>query len=495
MEFGLINWIVLGVYLAAMVLMGVFLAGKQKTTEDFFLGGRKMPWLAVGMSMFASLTSATTYMGVPGFAYKQNIAMIFGVVTSLLVAPILVTLFYPFYRRLRVTTSYEYIYLRYGKSARYAVATLFILNRIGWLGLVLYAPALAMSVATGMNQVLAICLMGLLAVTYTVLGGLAADVWTDVVQFIIMIGGALWVAIALAYAVPGGTPAIIHAAVGTGKFDVMDMWEFGKLTALSATVGWFFVFMNDYGTDQVTVQRLLAVRTDRGVTLAIVFNAINDLAVNGLLIFVGIGVFAYFQAFPDRLTAGLSTDMMLPYYVMHALPVGVSGLVITAIFAAAMSSMDSGISSIATVVVNDFVKPMRKAVATDAADMALARWLTFAIGIVSTVAAVYAARIGNIVEMWMNIMGLFGAPVLGMFVLGMLTRRAHFVGWLVGAVAAIVAVLWLQQWSTIMAVWYFPISFAITSIVGYVASTVAVRSPAPVDLTVWRKKGPAGPTA
>lgn len=486
-EFGLVNWIVLGVYLVAMILIGVFLAGKQKTTEDFFLGGRRMPWLAVGMSMFASLTSATTYMGVPGFAYKQNIAMVFGAMTSLLLAPILVTLFYPFYRRLKVTTSYEYIYLRYGKPARYAVATLFLLNRIGWLGLVLYAPALALSVATGMNQLLAICLMGLLAVTYTVLGGLSADVWTDVVQFVIMIGGAVWVAIDLAWSVPGGTPAIINVAQEAGKLSVMNWWDFGSLTAMSAVIAWFFFLMNDYGTDQVTVQRLLAVRTDKGVTLAVVFNAINDLVVNALLIFIGIGVFAYFKAFPDRLAEGVGTDVILPYYIMHALPVGVSGLVVTAIFAAAMSSMDSGISSIATVIVNDFVRPMRKTRATDAEEMVLARWLTLAIGLISTVAAVYAARIGNIVETWMNIMGLFAAPVLGIFVLGMLTKRTHFVGWLVGAIMAIAAILCLQKWTNIMAVWYFPISFVVTAGCGYMASMIVKGPSAPPDLTVWRR--------
>jgi Na+/proline symporter len=170
-EFGVLNTGILVVYLAGMVSIGVVLAGRQRTTEDYFLAGRNMPWLAVGMSMFASLTSATTYMGVPAFAYGQNVAMIFGVVMSLAAAPILARLFYPVYRRHRVTTSYEYIQLRYGPNARRAVSALFVLGRLGWLGIVIYAPAKAMSVASGMPLNLAIALMGLLAVTYTVLGG------------------------------------------------------------------------------------------------------------------------------------------------------------------------------------------------------------------------------------------------------------------------------------------------------------------------------------
>ncbi|MBN1362897.1 MAG: hypothetical protein JW993_20025 [Sedimentisphaerales bacterium] len=199
-QFGTTNAVILAVYLAGMVAIGLVLAGRQKTTEDYFLAGRKMPWLAVGMSMFASLTSATTYMGVPAFAYRHNVAM-----------------------------------------------------------------------------------MGLLAVVYTVLGGLSAVIWTDVVQFIILTGGAVWLIGTLLVHVPGGAAEIVRIAAEAGKLDVFDWTDLSRLTILSATIGWFFVFLNDYGTDQVTVQRLLAVRDDKGVVQAIVFNAVNDLLINGML--------------------------------------------------------------------------------------------------------------------------------------------------------------------------------------------------------------------
>jgi SSS family solute:Na+ symporter len=473
-EFGILNTAILITYLAGMVAIGLALAGRQKTTEDYFLAGRNMPWLAVGMSMFASLTSATTYMGVPGFAYGQNVAMIFGVAMSLVAAPILARLFYPVYRKHRVTTSYEFILLRYGPHARRAVSALFVLNRLGWLGIVIYAPAKAMSIASGMPLTLAIAAMGLLAVTYTVLGGLSAVIWTDVVQFVILFGGAIWLAGTLVVHVPGGVSQIAHVAAETGKFAVFDWTDLGKLTILSAMIGWFFVFLNDYGTDQVTVQRLLAVRTDKGVVKAITFNAVNDLVINGLLIFIGIGMFAYFKAFPNRLDPDIGTDGILPFYIMHILPQGVSGLLVTAIFAAAMSSVDSGINSLSTVIVNDWVKPLRRQDQVHTHDVALARWLTVILGILATLAAMYASTIGNIVQMWMNVMGLFAAPVLGIFVLGILTRRARFRGWLVGAGCAIALTALLQRryadW--LMPMWYFPISFFITATIGYIVSLV-----------------------
>jgi len=470
-EFGILNAIILAAYLAGMVGIGVRLAGRQKTTEDYFLAGRNMPWLAVGMSMFASLTSATTYMGVPAFAYGHNVAMIFGVAMSLAAAPILSRMFYPVYRKQRVTTSYEYILVRYGPHARRAVSALFVLSRLGWLGIVIYAPAKAMSVASGMPLLLAISLMGLLAVTYTVLGGLSAVIWTDVAQFVILFGGAVWLAGTLMVHVPGGAAEIIRVAAETGKLDVFDWTDLSKLTALSAVIGWFFVFLNDYGTDQVTVQRLMAVRTDRGVVKAIAFNAVNDLLINSMLIFIGIGMFAYFRAYPDRLDGSVDADGMLPFYIMHILPPGVSGLMVTAIFAAAMSSVDSGINSLSTVIVNDWVRPWRRQ-RVETKDVLLARWLTIALGILATLAAVYAAQMGNIVKMWMGIMGLFAAPILGIFVLGLLTRRAHFLGWLVGAACGITLTLVLQRFYSeqIMTMWHFPVSFGVTSTIGYAAS-------------------------
>jgi solute:Na+ symporter, SSS family len=471
-EFGTVNAIILVIYLAGMVTIGLLLAGRQKTTEDYFLAGRNMPWLAVGMSMFASLTSATTYMGVPAFAYGHNIAMIFGVAMSLVAAPILSRLFYPVYRKQRVTTSYEYILTRYGQGARRAVSALFVLSRLGWLGIVIYAPAKAMAVASGMPLLLAIGMMGLLAVTYTVLGGLSAVIWTDVAQFVILFGGAVWLIGTLVMHVPGGAVEIVRVAAETGKLDVFDWTDLSKLTALSAVIGWFFVFLNDYGTDQVTVQRLMAVRTDKGVVKAIAFNAVNDLLINGMLIFIGIGMFAYFQAFPEKLDSSVGTDGMLPFYIMHILPPGASGLMVTAIFAAAMSSVDSGINSLSTVIVNDWIKPLRRKEQAQTSDVALARWLTIALGVLATLAAIYASQVGNIVEMWMSIMGLFAAPILSIFVLGLLTRRAHFYGWLVGAGCGIALTVVLQKFyaDQLMTIWHFPISFGVTTMVGYTAS-------------------------
>jgi Na+/proline symporter len=219
-----LNTAIIFIYLASMLAVGIILAVRQKSTEDYFLAGRNMGWLAVGMSMFASVTSAVTYIGVPGMVFKENIALIVFCFLSPLIAPILILFIYPFYRSINATTSYEYIAKRFGKGARPVVSSLFILARLGWLGTVIYAPALALSVMTGMDVWIAICLMGLLATAYTVLGGIAADIWTDVVQYIILVAGAIWVAVALVNVSPDGIHGIMSTAMNNGKLEVFT-WK------------------------------------------------------------------------------------------------------------------------------------------------------------------------------------------------------------------------------------------------------------------------------
>jgi len=188
--FGALNYAVLSIYLVAMVGVGVLLAGRQRTTTDYFLAGRNMPWLAVTLSIFASLVSAVSYVGVPGLVYTDSIALLAGIFMLPVVAPVVILWFCPLYRRLNVTTSYEYIYHRFGQNARYAVSGLFILGRLGWLGTVIFAPALALSTVTSLDLRLSLVIMGGVGTLYTVLGGLAAVIWTDVVQFFVLAFGA-----------------------------------------------------------------------------------------------------------------------------------------------------------------------------------------------------------------------------------------------------------------------------------------------------------------
>ena len=482
--FSPLNYTILFVYLGLMLAIGVLFAGQQKTTTDFFLAGRRMPWLVVAMSMYASLTSAVTYMGLPGSAFQENIALIVVCVVSPLVAPLLIFFFYPVYRKMNVTTSYEFIAARFGRAARFSVSGLFILARLGWLGTVIYAPAMALSVATHLPLWMSIIMMGLIATAYTALGGLAADLWTDVVQFVIMIGGAVWIAVTLAQRVPEGVTGILRLASQTGRLGIFDhAFSLYEMSGVMVAITFSLQLLQDYGTDQTTVQRLMATRTFRDTAKAIVFNAATDFVIVGLLLFIGLGLFAYHTHYPEQLPSELGGDRLLPYYILHALPDGVSGLLITAIFAAAMSSMDSGINSIATVTVNDLVKPLRRRVADDRHDLALARWLTLLLGVFATGIAFYISTFDHLIKAYTSIISLFNAPVLALFLLGLFVRRTRFSGWLLGCAIAIPINLYLQYGTNIHWIYYFPASltlcFAVALLVTWVRPDTSGLAAAP----------------
>ena len=502
--FSALNYVILFVYLGVMVTVGILVAGKQRTTEDYFLAGRKMPWFIVAMSMFASLTSAISYMGVPGTAYKENIAIIVIGAASIMVAPFLAFTFYPIYRRLNVTTSYEYIFYRFGQLGRFGVSGLFLAARLGWLGTVMYAPALALSVVTGINLWLAIVLMGVLATAYTVLGGLSAVLWTDVLQFIMLVGGAIWVAVSLITGVAGGLPEIWQIAKATNHLNVLDMrFSLIEMTGLFVLFSYVFQLMQDYGTDQVSVQRLLAIPNLRGMARAVITNSFFDLSIISLLLFCGIGMFAYYQQHPGLLPVAMAEtnqDRILPFYIVNALPNGISGLVITAIFAAAMSSMDSGLNSMSTVVVTDFIRPLRRGIYSEAHDVKLARILTIVLGTFAVGVAFIVTGIEQILAASSTFLGAFAAPILALFLLGIFTRRGKFWGWVMGVVPAIlfhflyvVRHTWLLNGEMVKVHWiyYFPICFGITIIIGYLASLVLPGPLADKQYTVLGRSAPA----
>lgn len=497
-QFGSVNYIVLCIYLVAMVGVGIWMARRQRTTEDYFLAGRRMPWVVVGMSIFASLASAISYLGIPSMGFSANISLICGYFVGPISALLLIWLFYPFYHKLQVTTSYEYLGMRFGRGGRLSVSTLFLLARLGWLGNVIYAPALALSVVTGLNLWLTILLMGVLATSYTALGGMSAVLWTDVVQFIILVGGGLWVSVSLIQSVPDGITGIWQVASEHGRTG--GFWtgfSLTEMTAAGAMICWIFNHMQEYGTDQVTIQRIMSVNSFWGKAKAVLLNSMFEIVIVGMLLFIGIGLFAYTQHHSTWLPPDVvdHPDRILPYYIMTGLPNGVSGLVITAIFAAAMSSMDSGIHSMSTVIINDFIRPFRRSAVSDQSDLRLARTLVGLLGICATLIAFWVSRFDHILEASYTIAGMFNGPILAVFLLGVLTRRTRLTGVLMGMVAGVAAAASLQS-TSLHFLFFFPIAMFVTLVVGYLASLLVTlllpRASAQVgQMLRWEKADPA----
>ena len=466
--FGTLNTSIIIIYLLSMLFIGWLFSRNNQDEEQFFLGSRKVPWLAVAMSMYASLTSAITYIGLPAIAYQENIALIGVSIASIAVTPFILRFFYPIYHQQQVTTSYQFIKKRFGPMAQKSVALLFVLTRLGWLGTVVYAPSLALSTATGFSLTTCILLMGLVATIYTTFGGLTAVIWTDVIQFIILIGGAIWISITLIHQVDGGFVNILDSAYDAGKINIFE-WP-PSLFSLSlpiVAISFFLQLMQEYGTDQITVQRMMATGSQKKTFKSIIFNAGTDLIIISVLLFIGLGLFSFYQT--TTLPESIKPDMLMPYYIMHQLPNGINGLLITAIFAAAMSSMDSGINAVTTVILNDFKDNQLNKVLK-------ARYITALLGLFATSIAFYVSSIGGLIEAFYTFMGLFSAPILALFLLGVFNKNAKFSDWLIGLILAIPVTLWLQNVVKVHWVWFFPCSFITSFGVSYIVSSFPSKS-------------------
>ena len=493
-SFGTLNSLVLVAYLLGVTVLALSLAGRQRNTESYFLAGRSMPWLAVALSTVASMLSGLTYLGAPAASYKDNASLMLAGPAALVATPLIIALYFPIYRRLKVTTVYEYVSARFGNRARYAASALAILQIQGWMGIALYAPALALSTVSGIDLTRAILLMGLVATAYTCTGGLAAVIWTDVIQFLILTAGAVLVAFSLVERLPGGLDQFFEIVTTADKLGLADTrFDFAEATGL-AVVLCYFIAGFGYGNNQVVMQRLFAARSRREMARALILDRVLEILVVALLYLIGLGIFAYFQVFPESLVPGIAGDRILPYYIVHALPAGVSGLLIAAIFAAAMSTVDSGIHSAATLIQVDFVAPLRQRPLTQRQSLALARAMTAGLGLLATAAALFVSEGAGILDTMSKVGSLTAAPVTALFLLGILTRRGHFLGWLAATLGISIPLsLYVQNFVEMHWIFYTPIAL-VSCLSGSWIFSLLLRSGDGQDrditgLTIWKGRG------
>ena len=460
--FRILDYLVLATYLGLMVLVGVYFARRETSTEEFFLGGRKIPWWAAGLSIFGTQLSAITFMAIPATAYGSDWRRFAGQIMVLPIIAMVIFCFLPLFRRLNVTTAYEYLEARFSLSVRLFASSLFILFQLGRMGIVLLLPAIALSAVTGIDTYLCIALMGILATAYTTMGGISAVIWTDVLQVFVLIGGAL-LCLVVAISDAGGIGASIDLAQAAGKFDIFDWrWSSSDMVAWVLIVGFFFTNLVPYTTDQTVIQRYLTTSNEKQAARSLWLNLAITLPTGVLFFGLGTALFVYYTGNPE-LQAALpqKADQLVPWFVVTHLPAGVAGLVVAGIFAAAMSSLDSSMNSIATAIVNDFVGRF-EGPGPKKDRLGLARRLTVLLGIIGTSAAMLLAtyEIKYLFDFFQKIMGLFGGGLAGVFLLAVFTKKTHARGALIGLV--------LGGLSTIGVAFFTEINFLLYAAVGAV---------------------------
>ena len=470
-----LDWVVIALYGVVVIAIGAWANRRQKTTEDYFLGGRRMRWWAVGISLIATSFSSVALIGGTGEGFSSGTRYLRLQLGDLLAIAIAVGLFLPFFARLGLTTAYEYLEVRFGVVARTLASLLFIAQTLMRAAILVLAPALALSTVLSIDLDLAIVLSGLAAILYSAAGGITAVVWTDMIQLAVVIFGVVFSIGLVAGDLPGGLGAIFEAADLSGLLDLdfTDVDLEKPYTPLWTLIAYGTLALSVAGANQQAVQRYLSCEDVGSARKAAFLGWGVGVVAVGLTLVLGVALALWSQQVPAGAVLQDTKDQVLPVFILHRLPAGLGGLLVAAIFAASMSSMDSAIHSMSTATLVDFVKRFRRRPLAEAKALRLARVLTAAFGIAAVAMAWIAAREQTqLLRTLFTWLGYFAGPLLGLFVLGMATKRANQLGAVVGALLAgggvVTAVLMdLPKTVGFQRLWLAPAALLVTVLMGY----------------------------
>ena len=473
------------VYLIGITWFGAHFRHSQKTLRDYFLGGRNTPWWAIGFSIVSAETSTLTVIGTPALAFTGNLGFLQVVLGYLAARLVISFLFLPHYFRGEMYTAYELMKRRFGDRIRKLTAGTFLLLRALAEGVRVFAISIVISIILGTGEIASIVLIVCLTLFYTFEGGMTAVIWTDVVQMFLYVAGAILSFFVILDKIPGGWDHVVAVAGAAGKFQVFDLGL--SLTAelftrpytfWAGVIGGCFLTTASHGTEQLMVQRLLAARSE-GEGRAALFGSWAVIFFQfGLFLLIGILLFVYYG--DTGLAVPTHTDRIYPSFIWNNLTPGVAGLVIAAILAAAMSNLSAALNSLASTTIMDFYRPMSERRQpgghSETHYLKLARLATIGWGVALFAIGVVARRWGSVLEAGLSIASILYGSLLGVFLLGMLTRRVGEVAAMVGMSAGLVTTLYIKFLTPIAWTWYVLIGATTTFLVGLIASLFA-RSP------------------
>ncbi len=471
MGFTTLDYAVLTAYLAASVAFGMWVGRGQKDLQGYFLGERRMPWWAICFSIVATETSTLTFIGAPAISYAGNMTFLQVALGYCLGKVLVSAVLMPGYLRGRIETAYELLNSRFGPHVRTASALLFQVTRALSDGVRLFATALVLTVVTHISDSWTVIIIGAITVAYTLYGGMRTVVWSDVIHFFVYIAGAglaFWV---LLEGIPGGWPEV--ALVAGDKLQAFDFaLVFDRpYTFLGGLVGGAFLTFATHGTDHMMVQRYLTCGTLSGSRKALLASGVVVFFQFLLFLVVGVMLFAFYRHFPieQQLT---QTDRIFPIFIVEQMPPLISGLIIAAIFAAAMSTLSSSLNSLASSTVHDFYRPFIAPQASQQHYLSVSRWLTLIWGVVLVAISFMAKGWGSVLQTGLTIASITMGSVLGIFLLGLLSKRAGQAAGLIGMLSGLAAMLAVSALTPIAWTWYVLIGTAVTLAAGGLVSAI-----------------------
>ncbi|MEO8025126.1 MAG: sodium:solute symporter [Bryobacteraceae bacterium] len=472
-------------YLAAITWFGARFGKSQSTLKDYFLGGRSTPWWAIAFSIVSAETSTLTVIGTPALAFNGNFGFLQVVFGYLLARIIISSLFLPAYFRGEMYTAYELMRVRFGERIRKLTAGTFLLLRALAEGVRAWAIATVVSIILGTGTVGSVGVIVALTLFYTFEGGMTAVIWTDVIQMFLYVAGAILSFFVILREIPGGWGHVVEIAAPLGKFQVFDFSfsltpEFFQKTYTfwAGLIGGCFLTTASHGTEQLMVQRLLSARSEKDSRRALYASWVVILFQFTLFLVIGACLFVSYH---DRGLAGpKETDRIYPEFIWNHLPHGVSGLVIAAILAAAMSNLSAALNSLASTTIMDFYRPLTGNSRPEAHYLRLAKYATLVWGAILFGVALVARNWGSVLQAGLSIASILYGSLLGVFLLGLLTKRVGENAAMAGMIASLTLTLYVKFFTQIAWTWYVLIGTSAAVLVG-LAGSLFEKAPPEVD--------------
>jgi SSS family solute:Na+ symporter len=431
------------------VLFGASFFFKNKTSGQFTSGGGNLPAWVVGMSIFATFVSSISFLALPGNAFSTNWNALVFSFSIPLAAILAVKFFVPLYRGIGSISAYNYLETRFGVWARIYASACYLLTQLMRTGAILLLLALPINALFGFNIRTIIIVTGIAVTLYSMLGGIRAVVWTDAIQGIVLILGAIVSSLVLTFSMPEGPKQVFEIAIANDKF---SLGSFGA--SLSESTFWvvliygLFINLQNYGIDQNFVQRYMATSTDKKAKSSALFGALLYVPVSVIFFYIGTALYSYYTAQPELLPAELhqpgTGDKVFPHFIVNGLPTGITGLLIAAIFAAGMSTVSTSLNSTATIILTDYYQRYINKNASEKQSMTVLYISSVVIGFLGVLIALTLVGVESVLDAWWSLASIFSGGMLGLFLLAFLSRKTRRIDAVIGVIAGVLVIVWMS---------------------------------------------------
>lgn len=434
--------------MTAILTVGILFYRRNRSVAAFTVGNQNIPGWVVSLSFFATFVSSISYLALPGIAFQENWSSLAFSLSIPIAAVFAIKVFVPLYRKIGSPSAYTYLEQRFGPWARVYASTMYLLTQLMRVGTILYLMAITLNAVFTWDIATIIIVTGGVVAIYSVLGGIQAVVWTDAIQAVVLIFGALVCLVYILYEMPEGPQQAFQLAMNHNKFSLGSFsGDLSQPTFWVILVYGIFINLQNYGIDQNYVQRYMVARTDKAARRSAFWGGMLYLPVSVIFLFIGTSLFAYYQSgagiLPIELQDITRSDQVFPHFIVNQLPTGITGLMISSIFAAGMSTISTSYNSAATVILTDYVGKYKKTQITERQKMMVLYLATLIVSILGILIGIAMINVKSALDTWWKLASVFSGGMLGLFLLGVFSKRNSEVGAIIGVVVGLVVILWL----------------------------------------------------